>query len=890
MASLVPGYEYDIFISYRQKDNKYDGWVTEFVDNLKKELEATFKEEISVYFDINPHDGLLETHDVDASLKDKLKCLVFIPIISRTYCDSKSFAWEHEFKAFVDLASQDQFGLKIKLLSGNVANRVLPVRIHDLDVDDIKECESVLGGVLRGVEFIYKEPGVDKPLAPGDNEKKNLNNTTYRIQIIKVAHAIKEIISGLKTDTAEVDNEKIQPEAHLEEIKKKQVINAGEKGRTSKKIIEEKGKRQENFKKIIWTGSIIVSIILILILMYALKPIPFSEKDWILITDFENLTGDEVFNQSLNTALEVSLQQSSYVNILPHSRINETLKRMGKEKTEIINEDIGVEIAQREGIAVIVVCNISLIGNIYLLTAKVVEVNTRKTLKTESFKANGKNEVLISLDNLGRKIRRDLGESLKEINSKIIALPEATTSSLDALKCLVKGNEAWNTDGKLNEAEVFYLKAIELDPEFAYAHASLGSLYYWMNNRTKGEEHFTKALNLLDRLTEKEKLWIQARIEGFRGNYEEAVLKYNIYLRNYPSSSDAWYRLGYNYMMLSRCEEAIAAFNKSLEIHKDKDPNAYINIATCYKILKKYQQSVEFYLKAFTINPNLLNITNLNHEFGFTYVQMGEFQKAREVFEKLTAGEDDLKVQGYRSLALLLMYTGKYSEAINKLHESILICKTRGYGLSELRNHLFLAIAYKTKGMMPEFYEELNKVNELFKAEGLEPWWYFLYGKILVRDGKIQKAEKILNEISARINKGNRTDTAVYNILKGEIQLAKGNPAEAIELIKTGINLRRDGYTLESLANYYYDTGDLDMAIVKYKEIIEIKSSLGWEPQEYWIKAHYNLGKIYEKKGNYDQAIKYYKDFLNIWKDADNDLPELIDTKSRLIKLREWDQ
>jgi hypothetical protein len=92
MASLIEGYSYDIFISYRQKDNKYDSWVTEFVDNLKKELEATFKEEVSVYFDINPHDGLLETHDVDASLKEKLICLVFIPIISQTYCDPKSFA------------------------------------------------------------------------------------------------------------------------------------------------------------------------------------------------------------------------------------------------------------------------------------------------------------------------------------------------------------------------------------------------------------------------------------------------------------------------------------------------------------------------------------------------------------------------------------------------------------------------------------------------------------------------------------------------------------------------------------------------------------------------------------------------------------------------------
>ena len=174
MASHIPGFEYDIFISYRQKDNKGDRWVSEFVDYLKSELESTFKEEISVYFDRNPHDGLLETHDVDASLKEKLKCLVFIPIISRTYCDPKSFAWEHEFKAFIDQASHDQFGLKVRLPNGNVSNRVLPVRIHDLDSEDIKLLESVLGGALRGIEFIYREPGVNRSLTPDDNEKKNL--------------------------------------------------------------------------------------------------------------------------------------------------------------------------------------------------------------------------------------------------------------------------------------------------------------------------------------------------------------------------------------------------------------------------------------------------------------------------------------------------------------------------------------------------------------------------------------------------------------------------------------------------------------------------------------------------------------------------------------------
>ena len=229
MASLIPGYNYDIFISYRQKDNKYDGWVTEFTDNLKRELESVFKDEVTVYFDINPSDYLLETYDVNASLRDKLKCLVFIPVVSRTYCDPKAFAWNHEFMAFIDQAGQDKFGLKVSLPNGNVTSRVLPVRIHDLDINDLKLCESILGGVFRGVDFIYSEPGVNRPLRSNeDNPHANLNNTIYRNQINKVALAVREIIGSLKTP---VTPDRAQPEdAQKKESKEKKVFMAEEAG------------------------------------------------------------------------------------------------------------------------------------------------------------------------------------------------------------------------------------------------------------------------------------------------------------------------------------------------------------------------------------------------------------------------------------------------------------------------------------------------------------------------------------------------------------------------------------------------------------------------------------------------------------------------------------
>ena len=203
MASIVSSFEYDIFISYRHNDNR-SGWVTEFVKALQEELAATIKEPVSVYFDINPHDGLSETHDVDESLKEKLKCLIFIPIVSQTYCDTKSFAWRHEFIAFRKQAREDVFGLKVKLQNSNVASRILPIRIHDLDNADLQQIETELGSVLRSVDFIFRSSGVVRPLLANEiDPKSNLEHTYYRDQLNKVVRAIKELVMAMKSPQGE---------------------------------------------------------------------------------------------------------------------------------------------------------------------------------------------------------------------------------------------------------------------------------------------------------------------------------------------------------------------------------------------------------------------------------------------------------------------------------------------------------------------------------------------------------------------------------------------------------------------------------------------------------------------------------------------------------------
>ncbi len=195
MTSFIPGYDCDIHVSFRFNDNKYDGWVTEFIEKLNQELGATVKDKLSIFFDKNP-----ENNQNNATALPKIKSLIFIPIISQTYCDINSPVWKNEFSVFQLQATTDRIGPKIKLTNGNFASRVIPVKIHDIDVEDIRLLESELSGSLRSIDFIYREEGVNRPLRPVDDEKSGISSLRpmYRNQINKVANAVKEIISGIK--------------------------------------------------------------------------------------------------------------------------------------------------------------------------------------------------------------------------------------------------------------------------------------------------------------------------------------------------------------------------------------------------------------------------------------------------------------------------------------------------------------------------------------------------------------------------------------------------------------------------------------------------------------------------------------------------------------------
>ncbi|MEP6615303.1 MAG: adenylate/guanylate cyclase domain-containing protein [Ginsengibacter sp.] len=200
-VSIIPGYDYDVHVSYRYNDNKYNGWVTEFEEKLSQELSATLKDKLTIYFDKNPEESRKEIQNEDGSSNHKIRSLIFIPIISQTYCDVNSQVWKSEFKIFQDEIKKDTIGSNIKLLNGNLVSRVIPVKIHEIDTDDVKLLESELSGGLRSIDFIYRDEGINRPLRPADDEKDYTSaRPMYRNQINKLANVVKEIIAGIKAN------------------------------------------------------------------------------------------------------------------------------------------------------------------------------------------------------------------------------------------------------------------------------------------------------------------------------------------------------------------------------------------------------------------------------------------------------------------------------------------------------------------------------------------------------------------------------------------------------------------------------------------------------------------------------------------------------------------
>ena len=704
MPSLLTGFEYDIFISYRQKDNKGDRWVSEFVEALKTELESTFKEEISVYFDINPHDGLLETHDVNASLKDKLKCLIFIPIISRTYCDPKSFAWEHEFKAFVGQASTDQFGLKVKLPNGNVASRVLPIQIHEITPDDKAHIEKELGGILRAIEFIYKEPGVNKPLTTLDDEKINLNKTKYRIQINKLAYAIDELIQSITGQQTNPVERKLQYDKSLPGV--------NDKGIT--KVLSDTTAISRGSRK--WLMIMLSAVLCIVVAFVLFKSIESSKKtkDFtrveksIAVLPFTNLSNDPEQGYLSEGMREEILNHLFKIGGLNISSSSSTM-RFRESKFSIR------EIARDLGVSYVLEGNVRKSGNQIRVIVRLI---------------NGKNEELVWTEDYDREmtafnileIQSDVAMQVAE-NLKVIINPE--------VKKRIRSHATENTEAYTLYLQAVYgdsyenrmqllQKAVLLDPGFADAYAIMAYSLMWVTNDSLSrEQRLEKVEPLLNKALQSDSNSIQAHLAYselklyFYWDFEAVEKEIQIFKQLNPSNTEesfsimqCLWALGRNKEAFEMAKDCFNNFDKMVEAKWTFMAEAYQNLGEQEKALATIETALNLFPDNSFVHTHALSI----------YILTARYDEAIGLFEKNNLGKElnDIDYRSLSSAGIAYFKTGNKSKATSILNE--LLSRNRNfYGAA----HVYIGMGENDKAVqcLEKAYNERETDMALLKTD-----------------------------------------------------------------------------------------------------------------------------------------------------------------------------
>ncbi len=665
MPSIIEGYNYDIFISYRQKDNKHNGWVTEFVNNLKGELESTFKEDISVYFDINPHDGLLETHDVDESLKDKLKCLVFIPIISRTYCDPKSFAWEHEFKAFVELASKDQFGLKVKLPNGNVASRVLPVRIYDLDDSDIRLCESVLGGVLRSVDFIYKSAGVNRPLRVNeDHPQDNLNKTYYRDQINKVANSIKENINSIRL-------RKHKPEEKSEEV------------------IAPKSVLRKDHKIKILAGSLIGLALIVLGILFIpklFKPSEQIEKS-IAVLPFINDSPDEGNEYFCNGMMEEIMNHLQNIGGL------KVKSRTSVEKYRNLQKDIK-DIGHELDVSFILEGSVRKSGDDLRIATQLIDAKTGDHLWSHIYNGKYTDRIFEFQSDVSRKVAESLHAVISpEEERRIDSKP---TSEIMAYDLCSRGNEMlakWDytyDSVYLRSALNLFNRALKIDPEFPDAFSGKGRAYNLSGNYDSAMFYY-KRVELLDPHNINSAYGIGV-VYMYSGKPDSALKYLEKVVKSIPDNCA--YNISTGQVLLFNKNDLIKAlpyFQKAYDLEGNSNPWVNEWIAYMYLYLSDYPKSI----RHLNISLSLKSEYNLIVRYNGILMAQGKYTEAIHFLDSIRI------ITPYEQLCDVLKFHVLTAQKDFKNAEK-LYNKAASAGYKRDRDDIYIGYLYKETGREKE--------------------------------------------------------------------------------------------------------------------------------------------------------------------------------------------
>jgi len=621
---------------------------------------------------------------------------------------------------------------------------------------------------------------------------------------------------------------------------------------------------------------------------YSHRTPKLTDKDTIVLSDFDNKTGDAVFDETLKQGLSVQLEQSPFLSLISDRRVNDTLKLMGRPAGDRLTPDITREVCQRTGSKAMLIGSIAGLGSQYVIGLKAVNCNTGDVLAEVQERAANKEAVLNALDKAAVSLRSKFGESLSSVQTHVTPLWEVTTPSLEALDAYSRGIKTWDTKGA-RAARPFFEKAVELDPSFAMAFALLGLNYFDLNEIGRGTEYLRKAYALREKVSGRERAIIEGSYYSWAtGELEKAAQTLEWLQQTYPSEPLSYEFLGMMSAELGDYEKALVELQKGLKVYPDSAGD--------------------------------------NADFAFTYRALNRLDEADAVYkqEEQRKLESEYQLQGRYALAFLkgdvLQMTQLVSAAMGKPGVENMLLNTQAntegwYGKLKNAHELTRramdaaqhsdaresAAAYQAaaalreveSGLREQARVDANAAVKLAPNRDVRA----MAALALARSGDTAGAEKLASELDMTLPVDTMVQRYWLPTIRAAIALERKDPSRAVELLQVTKPVELGLPTIPQPMNItvvlcpvylrgeaYLMLHDGNRAEAEFQKFIDHRGLVVNFP--WGALARLGLARAYALQGDTVKAKAAYQDFLTLWKDADPDIPILIAAKAEFAKLK----
>jgi serine/threonine protein kinase/tetratricopeptide (TPR) repeat protein len=616
-----------------------------------------------------------------------------------------------------------------------------------------------------------------------------------------------------------------------------------------------------------------------------------TDKDTIVLADFDNKTGDPVFDDTLRQGLSVELQQSPFLRLLSDRQVQATLALMGQPKEARLTPEIAQQICERTAGAAVLEGSIARVGSQYVLGLRAKNCNTGNILDQEQAVAAKREDVLNSLSRIARNLRTRVGESRVTVEKHSTPLDEATTASLEALKAYSTGKKVNITAGSYASIP-FYRRAIEIDPQFAMAYANLALAYSNIGNSVLSAESATKAWQLRDRAGDREKFFIDwSYDQQVTGNLEKAYQTLELWLQTYPRGEEP---PSPHDLLAGLSAHGTGRYERAIEISQRKIAAApdflfgYGNLANSYFFLDRFAEAESTLQRASERkleNPNFL-VMRYN-----IAVLMGDKDQMDRVVG-LARGKHGAEHRMAHAEALALARSGRLEAARRSSSRAVALAMQEGDREAAAVYRAARAVWEAVFGNAAEGNTSAIAALDLSKGRDVQ----YAAGLGLALSGSSSRSDALAGDLEKRFPEDTFVKFTYAPVLHARAALGRGKPAETVERLQVtlpyelavnGLNFAH--FFLGGLHSAYV-RGEALIAAHRYAEaaaefqkIVDHRGIVGLDP--IGAVAPLQLGRAYASSGDKARAKVAYESFLGLWKDADPAIPILKSAKAEFARL-----